>query len=148
MPPSQHRGHIAALTLTIILSSAGLSGASEVEPTAAEKMYRCDHGTPLFTNKTSYGCAEYEPLGALMIAPNELMFPQRAMESEKVSTVSRPVRSEIARSQACELYDEWITMNERTTGTFLYQTTEQTRRWYALARIFSGIGVPHHQCAQ
>lgn len=147
MSPSHQRRYVAAVTLTVILSSAGLSAATELEPTAAEKMYRCDHGT-LFTNKTSYGCAEYEPLGALMIAPNELMFPQRAMESETVSSVSRPVRSQISRPQVCELYDEWIALNEPTTGGFLYQTTEQTRRWYTLARIFSGIGVPHHQCAQ
>jgi hypothetical protein len=149
---------ISVATLALALSSPGLALPAVLEPAALymqesqtqvgtnEKMYRCDHVTPLFTNKTSYGCEEYVPRGAITAAPNELMFPQRVAESGPVSTVSRPILSDVKPSHVCDLYEEWIALNEQTTGGFLYQSTDQTRRWYTLARIFSGIGVPFQHC--
>jgi hypothetical protein len=114
----------------------------------SEKIYRCERQIPLFTNKASYGCKEYEPRGAVRVAPNGMMFleaPQRARTGSSETSEIKPQRSagqDIEQSRLCQLYDEWVTLNERTSGGFFYQTTAQTARWFALSRIFSSIGAP------
>jgi hypothetical protein len=113
----------------------------------SDKIYRCDRRTPLFTNKASYGCEEYEPRGLVAVAPNGTMFLGATGMLVDRSTETASVRDgETAQERLCELYDEWVSLNERTAGGFLYQDTRQAARWQALAKIFSAIGVPTKQC--
>jgi hypothetical protein len=124
------------------------------EPAAADKIYRCERlHTPLFTNKASYGCEEYEPRGAVRVAPNGAMFLEPPQISSAASAeVPKAPRAEhsavldLEDARLCELYDEWLTLNERTSGGFFYQYTSQAARWYALSRIFSSIGAPVSRC--
>jgi hypothetical protein len=65
-------------------------------------------------------------------------------ESVKSGTASSERRGtlDLEESRLCQLYDEWVTLNEGTSGGFFYQSTAQAARWFALSRIFSSIGVP------
>jgi hypothetical protein len=123
----------ACVALAGIPPSRADDSAPALEP---EKIYRCERQTtPLFTNRPSYGCPEYEPQGALRVAPNGVMF----LEPPQPPT-TRPF--ELDESRLCQLYDEWLLLNERTAGGFFYSNTAQTARYFALSRIFSSIGIP------
>jgi hypothetical protein len=133
-----------------LLTASALCAQESGEASIPDKIYRCDRAVPLFTNKASYNCEEYEPRGAVRVAPNGMMFlgpPPTAGPSDMTRSQVMPEPAvALEESHLCQLYDEWLTLNERTSGGFFYQTTAQAARWFTLSRIFSSIGAPVGRC--
>jgi hypothetical protein len=139
--------HLSRLVL-VVTAVGALQVAWTLEAEGQDKIYRCDRETPLFTNRASYGCAEYHPQGLVAIAPNATMFfGSRPSASSGPSAETTATRSgQTGQDRLCRLYDEWVQLNERTAGGLRYEHTDQVVRWQALAKIFSSIGVPEKEC--
>jgi hypothetical protein len=129
-----------SLALLMIVTILVVGSPSAWARDTGDKIYRCEQPTPLFTNKASYGCEEYTPRGLVAVAPNGKMFLGAEPDAIQAG------RADAAQIRICELYDEWISLNERTAGGLRYQNSAQTSRYQTLSNIFSTIGVPAQQC--
>jgi hypothetical protein len=138
------------LCIVVVMVTASCPLAFGLEQSTEDKIYRCDRPTPLFTNKASYGCQEYRPQGLIAVSPNAIMFfgnRGNVQSGPSVETAAhRPGDS--GQDRLCRLYDEWVSLNERTAGGLRYDRTDQAVRWQTLSKIFSAIGVPEKECSR